>query len=608
MSSSPTVSIAPTYNPTVLEENHPWDFSSNSNPCFFIGVSCDCIPSKNFSFVSKLALSSLCLTGPLPSFEGLNNSVNRNSFDFSNNLINGSLPSSISFISGHSGSIGFLDFSNNKLDGIIDPFIFNNSLRSLFYLAFENNYFEASIPHTISHLTNIIEINFARNCLSMTLPESITTLSTMLSLDLSQNKFRGKIPSNLMKIQNMQILNLGDNLFTGNLAEVFSNCKNFTSLQRVNISNNLLSGDLFLDFHSVYSVTVDYSFNHLNGTISWSLAKSGISELYAANNFLKGEIPYNISLSSTLRYLDLSFNKLSGSLPPMSSQITNLYVQFNKLKGALPPLFVGIFDVDVSHNRFTGSLPVLINLRYNFLLHSLNISNNKVQGSISNDFYKSNPSLRILDLTNNSLTGTISESISELSLLNVLYLSGNLLKGSLPREIGILTDLQYLYLAANSFEGTLPSELQYLTNLQCIWLYENNFVGSPFKSLNFFTQSRIQIIDIGTNTFSGELFPASLSNLKYMKAFVSESNCFSDTSITDSFCNMANLKLLSLDGFKSSKKCRNTNEGFRKYLPFVQGFISYNGYMSIPNCIFQSSSLVSLHLSGNFIKGTSENI
>lgn len=133
-----------------------------------------------------------------------------------------------------------------------------------------------------------------------------------------------------------------------------------------------------------------------------------------------------------------------------------------------------VTEIDLSSNPFTGlgglrgevSPSLVINLAY---LKYLDLSFNSLHGTIL-DFIGSMTQLRYLDLNGNSFNGTIPRSIGTLTQLRYLSLSDNSFNGTIPRSIGSMTQLRYLDLSGNSFHGTIPPEFGNLTNLQILLL------------------------------------------------------------------------------------------------------------------------------------------
>ena len=81
-----------------------------------------------------------------------------------------------------------------------------------------------------------------------------------------------------------------------------------------------------------------------------------------------------------------------------------------------------------------------------------------------------------LELSNNQLSGSIPESIGNLSQLSQLYLSNNQLSGNIPASIGNMSNLYYLLLSDNQLSGNIPESIGSLSNLEALDL-SNNQLG-----------------------------------------------------------------------------------------------------------------------------------
>ena len=86
--------------------------------------------------------------------------------------------------------------------------------------------------------------------------------------------------------------------------------------------------------------------------------------------------------------------------------------------------------------------------------------------------------VRLLNLIENSLVGTIPPEISKLNELEELHLEKNLLEGPLPPEIGELENLKWLGLFGNYLEGPLQPALGRIEGLEILDLSYNSFTGS----------------------------------------------------------------------------------------------------------------------------------
>ncbi|KAG0630232.1 hypothetical protein M758_1G163800 [Ceratodon purpureus] len=65
-------------------------------------------------------------------------------------------------------------------------------------------------------------------------------------------------------------------------------------------------------------------------------------------------------------------------------------------------------------------------------------------------------SLRVLNLRNNSITGSIPESFGKLKNLRILDMANNKLEGSIPESFSNLTSMYYLDLSNNQLSGRVP--------------------------------------------------------------------------------------------------------------------------------------------------------
>ena len=84
---------------------------------------------------------------------------------------------------------------------------------------------------------------------------------------------------------------------------------------------------------------------------------------------------------------------------------------------------------------------------------TLSLPSNNLMGQIAATTLLGLPSLEDINLTNNSLGGSIPPELATLTKLNILWLNNNMLTSSIPTELATLTSLQYLYLDINAVTG-----------------------------------------------------------------------------------------------------------------------------------------------------------
>ncbi|XP_060192606.1 probable inactive receptor kinase At5g67200 [Lycium barbarum] len=106
--------------------------------------------------------------------------------------------------------------------------------------------------------------------------------------------------------------------------------------------------------------------------------------------------------------------------------------------------------------------------------------------------------LRILNLRNNSLSGTIPD-LSGLPNLKTLFLDHNFFSGTFPISLLSLHRLVILDLSRNNLTGSLPVELTVLDRLSYLKLDSNLFNGS-IPALN---QTQLKIFNVSNNNLTG---------------------------------------------------------------------------------------------------------
>ncbi|GAA0183878.1 transmembrane signal receptor [Lithospermum erythrorhizon] len=108
-----------------------------------------------------------------------------------------------------------------------------------------------------------------------------------------------------------------------------------------------------------------------------------------------------------------------------------------------------------------------------------------------------------LAIPSQGLSGTISNSIGNLTHLQSLLLQNNNISGAIPLEIGKLPKLQTIDLSDNALTGQIPSSLAKLSNLQYLKLNNNSLTGTIPSSLANMTQ--LAFLDLSFNNLNGPL-------------------------------------------------------------------------------------------------------
>ncbi|KAL6880236.1 hypothetical protein ACP4OV_011801 [Aristida adscensionis] len=445
-----------------------------------------------------------------------------------------------------------LSLARNNFSGSLPSKV--GSLKSLKFMDISNNQFSGSIPEDIGNLRSLQNLSLAGNNFSGPLPESIDGLMSLQSLDASSNSLSGPLPAALKGLKSLVALNLSRNAFTKGIPAGLGLLVN---LQSVDLSWNQLDGGVDWKFLIESSVAhVDFSGNLLTSTTPKELKfLADISEtvlyLNLSSNKLTGSLIDGVELSTfgRLKVLDLSNNQLSGDLPGFNYvyDLEVLRLASNSFTGYVPSgLLKGdslvLSELDLSANNLTGHINMItsttlqiLNLSSNALFGDLpllagsctvlDLSNNKFRGNLSVIAKWSND-LEYVDLSRNNLTGTIPDVSSQFLRLNYLNLSHNSLSDAIPEAVVQYPKLTVLDLSSNQFHGPIPANLLTSSMMQELYIQDNmlsggiSLPGSTSKNLS------LQVLDISGNHFNGSL-PEDIASLSGLRVLDISANNFS---------------------------------------------------------------------------------
>ncbi|XP_049390398.1 LRR receptor-like serine/threonine-protein kinase RPK2 [Solanum stenotomum] len=216
------------------------------------------------------------------------------------------------------------------------------------------------------------------------------------------------------------------------------------------------------------------------------------------NKFVNSELPN----ATTIETLYMVYSNIQGPISNVEwgklCNLQKLYLEQNKLNGDISRVVEGLSNcsnptievLSLGENVLTGELP-------NSLGHLKN--------------------LRILSISFNMISGTIPASIEQLSQLEILYLGENQLKGALPERyiplnIGhVMTKLLVLDLSGNAFIGTIPYSITSVKQLLRLDLSDNHLSGKIPDW--WYDLQQLQVIDLSGNNLSGTIPPSVCSPL-----------------------------------------------------------------------------------------------
>ena len=199
-----------------------------------------------------------------------------------------------------------------------------------------------------------------------------------------------------------------------------------------------------------------------------------------SNNRLTGSLPPELGLLATLSHLDLGENSLTGSIPAelgTAKHVEFLRLNNNELTGSIPLSLVNmqwLWELDLSHNMLEGALqPELSELGS---INSINLGHNEFTGPIPPELSRLG-SLSVLSLSENRFSGRIPPQLGDMERLQHLLLANNELAGPIPPEFGRLQQASRIVLAGNPISGPIPAELGDLLGLKELLLADTQITG-----------------------------------------------------------------------------------------------------------------------------------
>lgn len=320
-----------------------------------------------------------------------------------------------------------------------------NSVPQLQILSMANCRLLGPIHSSISRLHSLNVINLKLNRISDVIPEFFADLSNLRVLRVSYNNFRGRFPHRIFQLKNLTVLDVSNN---NQLSGYVPKFPNGSSLETLNLQETSFSGVRMSNFGNLIS-----------------LAELGLD-----------------GRSITMEPLYLFANKLDS--------IDILQLSLTDFSGE-----VGSFFSWIRHLKSLTTLKL----------------SNCYSSKIMPSWIGNLTHLKSLDIRYCGFTEPIPSSIGNLTRLESLTISDCAFSGRLPSSIGNLKNLKFLEvldIGNNQIVDIFPSWLGSLSNLRILVLRSNQFYGAlddPYrrgKSQGHF--SRLQIIDIASNNFSGD--------------------------------------------------------------------------------------------------------
>lgn len=387
---------------------------TDPDPCNWKHVQC-----SRDGRVTRIQIGRQNLQGSLPS--NLNNLTSLQVFEVQSNQLTGPLPS----FSGLN-SLQTILLSDNKFTSI--PPDFFNGMTSLQSVYLDNNPFSSwAIPDGLKSASTLQMFSASSANISGPLPDFFgsETFSSLTHLHLALNNLEGPLPSSFAG-SSIQSLWLNGQTSSSRLNGSIAILQNMTQLGQVWLHSNSFSGPL-PDFTPLIQLqNLSLRDNSLTGPVPDSLvALKSLMMVNLTNNLLQGKTP---QFSSSVK-VDMSANSNSFCLPDPG-------VECDPRVNSLLSVGRDLGYPNVFAENWKGNDPCA----------------SKWQGITCNT-----GNITVVNFHGMGLSGTISPSFSQIISLQRLLLSNNNLTGTIPDELTKLPNLVELDVSNNQIYGKVPS-------------------------------------------------------------------------------------------------------------------------------------------------------
>ncbi|XP_058082072.1 MDIS1-interacting receptor like kinase 2-like [Magnolia sinica] len=345
----------------------------------------------------------------------------------------------------------------------------------------------------------------------------------------------------------------------------------------------------FLSFHATSFTTAAPSsaLSEVEALMKWKASLSAAQALHSWS------LPSTNSTTNTIspcNWIGISCNSL-GSVTEISLPSAGLE---GKLDNLSFPSFSNLLHLNLSFNTLTGTIPAHIGTLHK--LTSFDLSANKISGPIPLEIGNL-VNLNKLALSTNHLDGSIPSTLGNLTKLSILYLYKNQISGSIPSQIGNLQALVDFSLYSNNLSGPIPPALGNLSNLAFFYLYVTQVSGSIPPEIGNLVNLRK--LDLSANLLTGSI-PSTLGNLTKLTFLQLFENQISG-SIPPELGNLMSLNELLLYSNNLTGSIPSTLGNLTKLSRLSLFDCQLSG--SLPKEMTNMTNLSKLYLNGNFFSG-----
>ncbi|KAF8023922.1 hypothetical protein BT93_F1196 [Corymbia citriodora subsp. variegata] len=502
---------------------------------------------------------------------------------------------------------------------LVSPKSFANLSSSLTYLSVHWCSLRGIFPDTVFRLASLTTLDIGDNPNMFGILPKFNWTSPLESLSLSSTNFSGEIPNSIGNLKNLTVLALRMCKFTGHVPSSLADLK---KLQILYIDGNSFKGavdfEIFTKLDNLRELAISQELNLTNNTLKYPFPKLEMLSLQFCN---LTKFPYFLNSLKRLKYLVLSFNRISGEIPmwfwgishdtletlDLSSnlleggmqlfhwkKLSYIAIEDNSFQGPLPILPLSTVVFYALDNHFIGEIPSLI-CQFSSLQY-LSLSNNTLSGNMPSCFGNIT-NLRSLDLSSNKLQGPLPRSLVKCVNLSTLVLSHNEFNDIFPHWLEA-KQLSYLDLQSNKFHGRINLTAFRLSfpALQFLVISNNNFTG--WWPTKIFSNTSLALIDLSNNMFEGPIpLPSPVTFY-----FAIASNKITG-KIPSLICNFTKLEFIDFSNNSLTGSLPLCLTNFSTVLSVLNLRMNYlEG--TIPQSFSSRSSLTTLDLSRNRFEGT----
>ena len=305
------------------------------------------------------------------------------------------------------------------------------------------------------------------------------------SINLQTNNLTEKLPSLPPKVC---FFSIADNNLSRPISP--SLCHNMIGkpdLVFLDLSNNLLSGEfLHCWMHWTSLRHLNLGRNNLIGKIPNSIGSLiELRTLRLQNNNLYGNILASLKRCKQLWFLDMGFNEFMGNIPTWINQLSMaLLLQSNKFSGSIPPYICqlsSLLVLDLVNNRLSGPIPKCL---YNITMMVTNTSDPNLSNSFLEWEFSPNLGEAYFEDLNVFVKGHELEYKENFKFVRMVDLSNNDLSGLTPSELFSLFASQYVNLSHNHLEGMIPSDIGHMRLLESLYISNSLLLGEISQSMS----------------------------------------------------------------------------------------------------------------------------